>query len=96
MKTHFNEDFLEKSTETLRAVAHPIRLVIIDMLSKRESLTVTEIYEQLQIEQAVVSHHLRKMKDKNIVKVQREGKNSLYSLTSNAYQEIVSILITVV
>ena len=53
MKTHFNANFLENSTETLRAVAHPIRIAIIDLLYNNGQMTVTSIYEQLQIEQAI-------------------------------------------
>jgi ArsR family transcriptional regulator len=92
MKTHFNINFLENATETLRAIAHPIRIAIIDMLNKNEKLSVSEIHEQLQIEQAVASHHLRILKNKNVVVVTREGKNSFYSLSSKEYYTIVEVL----
>jgi DNA-binding transcriptional ArsR family regulator len=84
--------FLEDATETLRAIAHPLRLLIIDMLFHAESLTVTEIHERLGVEQAVASHHLRILKDKNVVSVRREGKNSNYALTTPAYFEILGLL----
>lgn len=93
MKTHFSIDFLENSTETLRAIAHPARIAIIDMLHKKGQLNVTQIYEQLKIEQAVASHHLRILKNKNVVTVERDGKNSLYSLTKPEFQQIVELLI---
>ena len=96
MKTHFNPDFLENSTETLRAIAHPIRIAIIDLLFNNEQLTVTDIYKQLKIEQAIASHHLRILKNKNVVIVQRDGKNSIYSLASNDYHEIIKTLIKVI
>ncbi len=92
MKTHFSEQFLENSTETLRAIAHPIRIAIIDLLFTSGRLTVTEIYQKLKIEQAIASHHLRILKNRGVVNVQREGKNSLYSLTSGEYYEIVKTL----
>ena len=72
MKTHFDIRFLEDATETLRAVAHPIRIAIIDLLYKNEEMSVTEIYEQLHIEQAVASHHLRILKNKRVVQVKRD------------------------
>ncbi len=92
MKTHFDLQFLEDSTETLRAIAHPIRIAIVDLLHKNKRMSVTEIYEQLNIEQAVASHHLRIMKHKNIVSVEREGKSSYYSLSNGDYYTIVEIL----
>lgn len=96
MKTHFNADFLEDSTETLRAIAHPIRIAIIDLLYNNGQLTVTNIYEQLKIEQAIASHHLRILKNKNIVSAERDGKNSLYSLSKEEYYEVIKTLIKVI
>ena len=92
MKTHFDLTFLENSTETLRSIAHPARIAIIDLLSKNTKMTVTEIYEQLQIEQAVASHHLRILKNKKVVQVERQGKNSMYSLTRPQFKEIIDLL----
>ena len=92
MKTHFDINFLEDATETLRAIAHPIRIAIIDMLFKNEQLSVSEIHEQLQIEQAVASHHLRILKSKKIVAVSRDGKNSFYSLVNKEYHNIIQVL----
>lgn len=84
--------FLEAATETLRAVAHPHRLLIVDMLHHEKAMNVTEIYERLGIEQAVASHHLRIMKDRGIVSVRRDGKNSYYGLTNEAWYEILRVL----
>ncbi|MEM1322979.1 MAG: metalloregulator ArsR/SmtB family transcription factor [Bacteroidota bacterium] len=92
MKTHFNIEFLEDATETLRAIAHPIRLAIVDMLFKNEQMSVSEIHEQLHIEQAVASHHLRILKNKKVVTVNRTGKNSFYALTSKDFHDIIEVL----
>ena len=92
MKTHFNIEFLESSTEKLKAIAHPIRFVIIDLLYRLGEQSVSDIHENLEIEQAVTSHHLRILKNQNIVKVTRDGKNSLYSLVTTDYYQIVSLL----
>ncbi len=96
MKTHFNIDFLETSTERLRAIAHPIRIAMIDMLHKKKQMTVTEIFEQLNIEQAIASHHLRILKNQDVVDVKRDGKNSIYSLSDDEYYTIVEVLTKVV
>jgi ArsR family transcriptional regulator len=84
--------FLETATETLRAVAHPHRLLIVEMLHKQKSMNVTEMYERLGIEQAVVSHHLRILKDRGVVAVRRDGKNSYYFLTHEAYFQILEVM----
>ncbi len=92
----YSFQFLETATEVLRAVAHPHRLLIIEMLQQQKTMNVTEIYERLGIEQAVASHHLRILKDKGVVQVRRDGKNSNYSLTSEEYCKILDVLEKVV
>ncbi len=84
--------FLETATEILRAIAHPHRLLIVEMLYRNKSMNVTEIYERLGIEQAVASHHLRILKDRGVVAVRRDGKNSYYSLTNDIYFSILEVL----
>lgn len=92
MKTTHSVQFLEDATETLRAIAHPIRLIIIELLYHQEAMTVTEIYEALGIEQAVASHHLRILKDKDVLTVRRDGKNSYYALAKRDYYQIFHVL----
>ena len=92
MNSQFDFEFLENATETLRAIAHPSRIAIIELLYQRDAMTVTEIYEQLEIEQAVASHHLRILKNKNVVTVQRSGKNSYYALANEGFYQIIAIL----
>lgn len=96
MKSQFDLQFLEDATETMRAVAHPIRIAIIDLLFRKDKMSVTQIYEELGIEQAVASHHLRILKGKNVVTVQRDQKFSLYSLANEGYFEIIRILTQVI
>ncbi|MBK8110972.1 MAG: helix-turn-helix transcriptional regulator [Saprospiraceae bacterium] len=81
MKSHFDIEFLEQATEKLKAIAHPIRFVIVEMLSRENELSVTDIHEKLDIEQAVASHHLRILKNQNVV------KNSAYHENQQLHQD---------
>ncbi len=92
LQSRFDNDFLEVGTEVLRAVAHPIRLTIIDLLHRNEKLSVTEIHEALKIEQAIASHHLRILKDKKVVAARRDGKKSYYYLCSDEFHNIITAL----
>ena len=89
MKSRFDTDFLNNGTETLRGIAHPIRIAIIDLLYHQKELSVTQIYEALEIEQAIASHHLRILKDKRVVSVNRLGKNSFYTLKNENFHTII-------
>ncbi|MEL6659632.1 MAG: metalloregulator ArsR/SmtB family transcription factor [Bacteroidota bacterium] len=92
MKTPNQTAMLRESSETLRAIAHPLRLQIIELLHANKQLTVTEIHQQLGVEQAVASHHLRILKGKRVVDLERNGKNSLYFLANPAFYDIVRII----
>ncbi len=72
---------LEKMSDILKSIAHPIRLEIIELLEEYGTLGVTEIQQKLTIEQSLLSHHLTKMKDKGILCSKREGKNLYYSIS---------------
>lgn len=69
---------LEYASEMLKAMAHPMRIAILQELDKRGEMTVTEIFEALNIGQAVASHHLSILKNKGIVASKREGKRIYY------------------
>ena len=59
-----NIDKLEMAASKLRAISHPMRIAIIDLLADGNRLSVTEIYEALGIEQATASHHLNILKNR--------------------------------
>jgi len=50
----------------LKAVANETRLGIIMQLSKKEEKSVTELMEDMQCEQSLLSHHLTDMRAKGI------------------------------
>ncbi len=73
-------DKLDDATNMLKAVAHPLRMAIIDLLGNDKKMSVTSIFEALNIEQAVASHHLRVLKDRGVLSSEREGKKTYYFL----------------
>lgn len=77
---------LQKVAEILKAISHPIRLEILEILECNGSSTVTEIREKLatEIEQSLLSHHLIKMKDKGVLRSQKQGKFIYYAITDPA------------
>ncbi|MEE4260563.1 MAG: metalloregulator ArsR/SmtB family transcription factor [Bacteroidales bacterium] len=88
-KIDINVSKLELAASKLRAISHPMRIAIIDLLAQGEKLSVTEIYEALDIEQATASHHLNILKNKNVLISKREGKKIFYSLKNMTLTEII-------
>ena len=91
-KTTLDLQKLEMAANKLRAMAHPMRIAIIDLLSENKKLTVTEIYERLSIEQASASHHLNILKNKGLLDSKRDGKMILYSLKTTALTNVIDCI----
>src|SRR6056297_154158 len=90
MNGTLNSEQLEKASNMLKAIAHPMRIAIINYLEDGKRLTVTEIHELLDIEQSTASHHLGILKDKGVLSSQREGKNTYYFLRHANLSNIVN------
>ena len=83
---------LEKAAFILKTVAHPARLAIIDMLRKGKKLSVSEICEELDMEQSLTSHHLNNMKLKGILGSEREGKQIYYYLKEKDVARLIDCI----
>lgn len=71
---------VENTAHVLRCLGHPLRLRILDVLEKVGEATVTEIYESLEVEQAVASQHLTTMWDKGILQRRKDGVHVFYAI----------------
>lgn len=69
----------ELHAELLKALAHPRRLEIIQLL-RDQALNVTDIYEMLDLPQANISQHLMILRQAGVVTTLRDGKQIVYSI----------------
>jgi DNA-binding transcriptional ArsR family regulator len=83
---------LEKAANMLRAIAHPVRIAILNFLEDGGRKTVTEIHEKLGIEQSTASHHLGILRDKGVLSASREGKNSYYSIKHDKLSTLIDCI----
>lgn len=86
-----DQDKLEMAASKLKAISHPVRIAIIDML-QHEPMCVTQIYEKLDLDQASTSHHLSLLKNKDILTSDRQGKKIFYSLKHQTLVEILECI----
>jgi ArsR family transcriptional regulator len=78
-------------TELLKAMAHPKRLEIINLLGVKE-LTVGEIQVMLGMAQANLSQHLQELRAVKIVETRKDGKKVCYRLAHKNFVEAGSLL----
>ena len=89
MESILDAEKLEEVASKLRAVAHPMRVAIIQILDENKQLNVTQIYKKLGIEQATASHHLNILKTKGVLRSKRDGKQTFYSIKQDSIIRIV-------
>jgi len=81
----------ESLAAKLRVLGHPIRLCIVNGLSKK-GLHVKQICETLGIPQPVISLHLSKLKAAGIVDSERQGSCVCYRVVDRATLRLLELL----
>jgi DNA-binding transcriptional ArsR family regulator len=88
MLHNINAEELGNTAEIYRAIAHPLRLKIIDFIDKNERINVNKIYDALELEQSITSQHLKILRNANLVKSSRKGKNIFYQVNHDLLKTI--------
>lgn len=70
-------------SELLQAVGDKTRLAILRKLLAGD-VHVAELTRDLAVEQSLLSHHLRVLREHGLVTSRRDGKSVLYSLSQDA------------
>ena len=83
-------DYAEKSV-LFKALADPIRLQIVDMISRGE-LCACVILEKFNITQPTLSHHMKILCASCLVNGRKEGKWTHYSLNEAAVRDFKALL----
>lgn len=80
--------------ELLGAAGNLQRLNILYLLHAHKEMCVCDLAEALELTPSALSQHLRKLKDKNMVKTRRKGQTIYYSLIHNPFTTHVTDLFT--
>lgn len=83
------DDLLEFAQIIFGALADRSRLKILYALRNGEELCVCDVAALLDIKVASASHHLRKLRDLNILKYRNDGKLAYYSLKDPRVTDIL-------
>ncbi|MEM8527597.1 MAG: metalloregulator ArsR/SmtB family transcription factor [Bacteroidota bacterium] len=75
-----NQEKLTESSEILRALAHPLRMKILEFIDQNDEINVNKIYNTLRLEQSITSQHLRILRLAGLVETERNGKYIYYSI----------------
>lgn len=81
----------EKTSEMLKALAHPARLKIVVGLLKDEC-NVAQIQKVLGLPQPTISQHLKILKSAGIIKGRREKTRTCYRVIDDKVKKIVEVI----
>ncbi|MFA6963542.1 MAG: metalloregulator ArsR/SmtB family transcription factor [Patescibacteria group bacterium] len=83
--------------EFLKIISEDNRLAIICFLQKYDEQCVCKIWEFLELPQNLTSHHLKVLKDFDLLNSRKEGLNVYYSINEkelNKYRELLNKILS--
>ena len=90
----YNQPLQRFKAEFFRALAHPIRVTILELLRQGE-LSVGELQERLAIDPSSVSQQLAVLRSRDIVEARRAGSNVFYTVRDPAVFGLLDIARTI-
>src|SRR5919109_3573730 len=76
--------------EFFKALGHPVRVRILEVL-RHGGRSVQELQQLLQLDQAIVSQHLARLRAKNVVEARKDGMTMRYTVRDPAVGELLDV-----
>lgn len=87
-----NKARIEKVAGMLKAIAHPTRLSVLELLDRGGAMCVNELMAKTDCEQSLLSHHLANMRAAGLLKTERKGQSIYYSIKEQRITEVVNCI----
>lgn len=69
-----------------KAVSHPIRVAILEMIEQAGELSFGAIFDQLPLAKATVSQHITELKNAGLIVARSEGARVFYSIDAETWR----------
>jgi DNA-binding transcriptional ArsR family regulator len=69
-----------------KALAHPARVAILNILAKRRACVCGDIVDELPLSQSTVSQHLKELKEAGLIKGDIEGVKVCYCIDEKEWK----------
>lgn len=79
-----------KTAEFAKALGHPARIAILEILAQRDTCICGDITEQLPLAQSTVSQHLKALKSAGVIKGEIDGVKTCYCLDEENLAKLIS------
>ncbi len=84
-------DYKQKETDLAKyakALSHPARIAILNLLIKKQACICGDIVEELPLSQSTVSQHLKELKEAGIIKGEIEGNAVCYCIDEKVWSRV--------
>jgi len=75
-----------KIAKYAKALAHPARVAIIELLLKKQACICGDIVDELPLSQSTVSQHLKELKEAGLIKGDVEGVKVCYCIDEKEWE----------
>lgn len=82
----------KRSAELMKALGHPARIAIIELLAERDTCICGDLTEELPLAQSTVSQHLKALKKAGIIRGEVDGVRTCYCLNPDGIVELNELL----
>lgn len=73
---------------SLKALAHPARIAILQYIIRQNACICNDLVEELGLAQATISQHLKELKNIGIIKGNIEGTSVCYCIDEKVWQQL--------
>lgn len=78
-----------KIADLAKALAHPARIAILDILMNNNNCICNDIVEQVPLAQATISQHLKALKEAGIIEGSINGNSICYCIDTDSFKDIL-------
>src|SRR5674476_1340738 len=91
-KTELFDDVLQERANLFKALAHPVRLQILQFLAQTKTCISGDISEELPLSRTTVNQHLKELKNAGLIRGTVEGAKTNYCLDYMKVDKMKKIL----
>jgi ArsR family transcriptional regulator len=90
----FNPEQATQLANLAKALSHPVRIQVVDLLSRYEGeVCVCEIERHFSLTQPTISHHLKVLRDAGLIDADQRGLWVYYHLNRSLLEPLRALLI---
>lgn len=87
-KAQLFEERHVRAAQLAKAISHPARIAILEILAKRNTCICGDITDELPLAQSTVSQHLKALKEAGIIKGEIDGVRTCYCLNEERFNDL--------